>query len=90
MPPQLTLRRSPGHKYPGRPWIKVRKSLQPEVDRMLRMVYDAVKVAKAKERIMLESGSKDKVKAAEKVRVKTEVVEEMEEDESGKSRVAIQ
>ena len=42
---------------------------------MLRMVYDAVKVAKAKERIKLESAEK----------VKAEVAEEMEEGESGRS-----
>ena len=38
---------APGKKSsPGTPWLRVRKSLQPEVDRMLGLVYSAVRVAR--------------------------------------------
>ena len=44
----MILQPKPGKKsYPGRAWLKVkRKSLQPEVDRMLGLIYSAVRVAR--------------------------------------------
>jgi len=78
---KLIFQPAPGKKSsPGTPWLRVRKSLQPEVDRMLGLVYSAVRVAREEERAREAARGEGPPKAKDE-----EEEEEEEEGGSGKS-----